>query len=64
MRRDDVITLLRHHESELRHAGVGRLYLFGSAARGEAQDNSDVDVFFDLASPRGFTLFSVAAFHE
>jgi predicted nucleotidyltransferase len=27
--------------------GVERLYLFGSTARGEATDESDVDLFFD-----------------
>ncbi|MDQ2861012.1 MAG: nucleotidyltransferase family protein [Pseudomonadota bacterium] len=63
MQRDHV-TLLRDNESELRHAGVARLYLFGSAARDEARDGSDVDAFFDLATPRGFTLFSLAALRE
>ena len=47
MRREDAIDRLRAHEPELRRLGVERLYLFGSTARGEARDESDVDMFFD-----------------
>lgn len=47
MRRQDVITRLRAHQTELRELGVEHLYLFGSTARGEARDDSDVDLFFD-----------------
>jgi uncharacterized protein len=36
---------LRAHEAELERLGVERLYLFGSTARGEATDDSDVDLF-------------------
>jgi uncharacterized protein len=38
---------LREHEAELRQLGVQHLYLFGSTARGEASEDSDVDLFFD-----------------
>jgi uncharacterized protein len=47
MQRDDAIERLRAHEAELRHLGVEHLYLFGSTARGEAREDSDVDLFFD-----------------
>src|SRR5215469_10649237 len=47
MERDDAITKLRAHETELRQLGVEHLYLFGSTARGEAREDSDVDLFFD-----------------
>ena len=47
MRRDDALTLLREHEAELKQLGVQRLYLFGSTARDGANENSDVDLFFD-----------------
>ena len=47
MRRDEAIGLLRQHEAELKRLGVERLYLFGSTARGEAREESDVDLFFD-----------------
>ena len=35
------------HEAELKKLGVEHLYLFGSTASGEAQDRSDIDLFFD-----------------
>src|SRR6266702_8712105 len=47
MERDDAIAKLRAHEAELRQLGVEHLYLFGSTARGEAREDSDVDLFFD-----------------
>ena len=59
MQRDQVISLLRQHEPEFHDVGIGGLYLFGSVARDEAGDASDVDVFIDLARPEGFTLFDL-----
>jgi uncharacterized protein len=47
MRRDEAITKLKEHETELRQLGVEHLYLFGSTARDEAHEGSDVDLFFD-----------------
>ena len=47
MQRDEAITILKEHEAELRQLGVEHLYLFGSTARGEAREDSDVDLFFD-----------------
>ena len=47
MKRDEAISLLQAHEADLKRLGVQRLYLFGSTARGEAKEDSDVDLFFD-----------------
>jgi predicted nucleotidyltransferase len=47
MERDAAITTLKEHEAELKQPGVQHLWLFGSTARGEARDDSDVDLFFD-----------------
>lgn len=60
MRRDEIISKLRAHEPELRAAGVTGLALFGSAARGEQRDDSDVDVVVKLsveARSEGFAYF-------
>jgi uncharacterized protein len=51
MKRDDAIARLKEHEAELRRLGVEHLYMFGSTARGEAREDSDIDLFFD--HPRG-----------
>ncbi|MCI0598258.1 MAG: nucleotidyltransferase domain-containing protein [Beijerinckiaceae bacterium] len=47
MTRDEAITRLKEHEAELKGLGVKHLYLFGSTARGEAKESSDIDLFFD-----------------
>ena len=47
MKRDEAISRLKQHEADLKRLGVERLYMFGSTARGEAKDASDVDLFFD-----------------
>jgi len=50
MKRQDAIERLRAMEAELRAAGIGALFLFGSVARDEASDDSDVDLFCDLSA--------------
>ncbi len=47
MDRIAAIARLKEHEAELKKLGVEHLYLFGSTARGEAREDSDVDLFFD-----------------
>jgi predicted nucleotidyltransferase len=47
MERETAIATLKAHEAELKRLGVQHLYLFGSTARSEARDDSDVDLFFD-----------------
>ena len=47
MERSEAIAKLKQHEAELKRLGVEHLYLFGSTARGEAREDSDVDLFFD-----------------
>lgn len=41
---EQVIATLRAHEAELRAAGIARLSLFGSVARGDAEAGSDIDL--------------------
>jgi predicted nucleotidyltransferase len=60
MDREQVITLLRVHEPELRAAGVIRLSLFGSTARGEQGPNSDVDLLAAFDDGRRISLLAVA----
>lgn len=58
MDRETVIRTLRAHEAELRAEGISHVYLFGSAARGEADEKSDVDLFYDYDPDRfGFLQF-------
>jgi predicted nucleotidyltransferase len=64
MKRDQAINILKFHEREFHEAGIGALYIFGSVARDQADAASDVDVFFDLERPHGFTLFDLVAVQE
>jgi predicted nucleotidyltransferase len=47
MNRAEVIRVLKRHEVELKKLGVKHLFLFGSVARDDAKDDSDIDLFFD-----------------
>ena len=47
MTRADIVTELRSRAADIRALGATSLYLFGSAARGEATEKSDVDLFVD-----------------
>ena len=58
MERDAAIAKLKAHEAELKRLGVTSLYLFGSTARGDARDDSDVDLFFDYEKGK-FWLFQL-----
>jgi predicted nucleotidyltransferase len=58
MDKDSVIRTLREHEAELRAEGISHVCLFGSVARGEAGEKSDVDLFYDYDPERfGFLQF-------
>ena len=45
---DQIIEVLRSQRTKLRRLGVRRLGLFGSAARGEATEASDLDFLVEL----------------
>jgi len=61
---ETILQCLRARESELRGLGVRYLSLFGSAARGEARADSDVDLAAELDPPRPVGLFRFAAMRE
>lgn len=52
MNREVALSLLTQHKPQLQAKfGVSSLALFGSTARGTAQDGSDVDVLISFAAP-------------
>lgn len=57
MRRDEVLRILESHKDDLQQFGVKSLRLFGSVARDEAADASDVDLLVDFEEPPGFSSF-------
>ena len=60
MNRDQVIAPLREHEPELKAAGVMRLSLFGSTARGDRQPDSDIDLLAAFDESMRISLLDVA----
>jgi len=57
--RENVLAQLRQHRQELERAGVLRLAVFGSVARGDNTPESDVDLMGDFDRTRGLTLFDM-----
>ncbi len=54
--REDVLAALELHAEELRRLGAKSLALFGSVARGEASDSSDIDLLVEL-EPKTFDAY-------
>lgn len=48
MTREEAIARIKPHEAELRAAGIISLALFGSVARGEQRDDSDIDLMCEI----------------
>jgi hypothetical protein len=60
MDRTAIIEKLRQHEAELKAAGVQHLRLFGSVARGDQSEASDIDLIADVDPARRRTLVTLA----
>ena len=58
-----VISSLRQHRAQLKHLGVKSLSIFGSVARGEDREDSDVDVLVEFDGPVTFDAFMDTRFY-
>jgi predicted nucleotidyltransferase len=56
----DALEILRMHQEELRRMGVSHAAIFGSIARAEGTDSSDVDVLIDLNRDQPIGIFEYA----
>ena len=59
MDREHVLAKLRAHERQLKQAGIVRLSLFGSTARGDAGPDSDVDLLAAFDHTRRISLLDI-----
>lgn len=57
MKRDVALARLKFYEHRLRERGISALYLFGSIARDESSESSDLDLLFEYDEGSGFSLF-------
>jgi len=60
MNSDAVKAMLLPHEAELKNDGIASLSIFGSVARGQATEYSDVDLLSDFDVDRRLTAFDKA----
>ncbi len=61
----NVIDILKSHEREIKKRfGVKRIGLFGSFARGEQKDTSDVDILVEFEEPTFDNFMNLAFFLE
>ncbi|UCI05975.1 nucleotidyltransferase family protein [Mesorhizobium sp. B1-1-8] len=64
MSRNEVIERLRKNADAIRGMGATSLYLFGSAARGDARSDSDLDLFIDYDPVRRFSLIDLVGIKQ
>jgi hypothetical protein len=64
MKRDEVISRLRAHEAELNAAGILRLAIFGSVARGDNSPGSDIDLLAEFDKTKHYTLLTMGRFES
>jgi uncharacterized protein len=57
MEREQALSLLRNNRGVMHRFSVRRLYLFGSVARGEGREGSDVDILVEYEPDAHVGLF-------
>ncbi len=62
--REEIVELLQSHRRRLREFGVERISLFGSAARGTLEPQSDVDMVVEFSETTYRRFVSLKAFLE
>ena len=64
MTRDEAIKALRQHADAVKSMGATSLYLFGSTARNEATETSDLDLFIDYDGAKKFSLLDLVGIKQ
>lgn len=54
---EETVTQLKKHMASLRAHGVVSISVFGSVARGESDDHSDIDLLVEFGQPIGMFEF-------
>jgi predicted nucleotidyltransferase len=64
MRRDDALRILAANRAAYAEFGVRSLAIFGSVARDEARDDSDIDILVDYEPEARRSLFRLFALRQ
>lgn len=65
MTRDQILDFLRQHKQEMHDRfGVTKIGLFGSYARGDAREDSDIDMAIELAANTADSYFGLLHYLE
>jgi predicted nucleotidyltransferase len=65
LERDDILRFIGAHKEELKMKyGVRKIGLFGSIARGEHGEQSDIDIVVELEKPDLFSLIGIKQFFQ
>jgi hypothetical protein len=65
MNKQQVLNIVQAHQDQLHDFAVKELFLFGSVARDEETENSDIDFLVDFTYPVGlFTLLKLKTYLE
>ena len=60
MKKEDIIGLISSHKAEFEQRyGIKRIGLFGSYARNEGREESDIDIVVELEKPDLFCLIGI-----
>jgi len=63
MTREEIIEKLKAMEPELRARGITRMRMFGSRARGDNREDSDLDLLIDTDPDARFSLIDLSGVH-
>ena len=64
MRREEALRILAAHKAQLRTMGVEHVSVFGSVARDEADEASDIDILVEFAPGARIGLFEFLDIQE
>ena len=65
MKRDDIIRILKDQKAYLsEHYHVKKIGIFGSYARNDPSEDSDIDILVEFSRPVGFEFFDLKDYLE
>ncbi|QCI29052.1 nucleotidyltransferase family protein [Caminibacter pacificus] len=63
--KDEVLRYIKENKNRFeKEYGIKKIYLFGSVARGEDNENSDIDLMVEFDTDKNITIFELMMFEE